>query len=85
MSVMDTNGHEITTPVGSEDTTSLGSYYDNADSARTSSSFEDESESEPEADDHEADIDKMLMDLEGFQVVRYPLMYYHISITTISL
>ncbi len=75
MSVMDTNGHEITTPVGSEDTTSLGSYYDNADSARTSSSFEDESESEP--DDHEADIDKMLMDLEGFQVVRYPLMYYH--------
>lgn len=71
---MDTNAHEMSTSIGSEDATSLASYYDNADSGRTSSSFEeqsDESESDPELDDHEADIDKMLMDLEGFQVVRY--------------
>ena len=74
MNTMDTNGLEITTPVGSEDTASLASYYDNADSTRTSSSYEDqsdESDSDHEIDDHEADIDKMLMDLEGFQVVRY--------------
>ncbi|XP_028394814.1 amyloid beta A4 precursor protein-binding family B member 1-interacting protein-like [Dendronephthya gigantea] len=68
---MDTNGYEMSTSIGSEDATSLASYYDNANSGRTSSSFEeqsDESESEHELDDHEADIDKMLMDLEGFQV-----------------
>ena len=76
MSMMDTNGPENTTP-DDGDTASLASYYDNADSARTSSSFEDESESDHEPDDHEADIDKMLMDLEGFQAVRYPFVYYH--------
>lgn len=74
---MDSNGLEITTPVGSEDTASLASYYDNAASTRMSSSYEDqsdESDSDHEIDDHEADIDKMLMDLEDFQVVRHPII-----------
>ena len=69
---MDTNGLEVTTPVGSEDRASLSSHYDNANSTRTSRSFEDqsdESDSEPEHGDQEADIDKILMDLEGIQDV----------------
>jgi hypothetical protein len=75
MSMMDT---------GSEDTASLASYYDNADSTRTSGSFQDqsdESDSDQEPDDHEADIDKMLMDLEGFEVVGI-LSYLHISLAS---
>ena len=79
MNTMDSNGLEITTPVGSEDTASLASYYDNAGSYRSSRSYEDqsdESDSDHEVDDHEADIDKMLMDLEDFQVVRHPISFY---------
>lgn len=77
---MDSNGVELSGSVGSQDRASLASYYDNGESTRTSSSFEDqsdESESEHEADDQEADIDKMLMDLEGFQAVRHSIICYH--------
>ncbi|XP_046846428.1 amyloid beta A4 precursor protein-binding family B member 1-interacting protein-like [Xenia sp. Carnegie-2017] len=63
---MDINGSESI----SEDTVSLASYYDNPETLKSSSSFEDQSDDESESDqnDHEADIDKMLLDLEGFQV-----------------
>ena len=70
---MDTNGLEVTTPVGSEDRASLSSHYDNANSTRTSGSFEDQSDESDSEPEHEADIDKMLMDLVGIQDVGYPL------------
>lgn len=64
---MDINGSESIP----EDTVSLASYYDNPETLKSSSSFEDQSDDESESDqnDHEADIDKMLLDLEGFQMV----------------
>lgn len=72
---METVQHDTRNSICSEDAVSLASNGSPDNTSRTSSNYDEQSQSdssevESDHDEGEPDIDQMLSELEGFQVVR---------------